>query len=155
MTLFGDQAESELERAGELVEQTIEALGVDPAAARLAGTARRWSLRRGSASILIALSEPTEHAPEGTIRVVAPVVRLPAEDRQPKLFRHLLEANASEIPGAAFAIRGDDVVLVAERSVRDLDASEVDAMVRTVGREADRYDDALAEEFGTTRSSDS
>ena len=41
-----------------------------------------------------------------------------------------------------------------ERSVQDLDGSEVDGMIRNVGRLADAWDDALAERYGARRSSD-
>ena len=155
MSLFDDQAESGVERAVELVEQTIESLGVSPSEARLAGDGRRWSLRRGSAAIVISIVEPPKGAADGTIRVIAPVVRLPEVSRRAALYERLLAANAGGLGGPAFGVRGDDVVLVSERSVRDLDASEVDQLVRAIGREADRHDDVLAKEFGTSRSSDS
>ena len=155
MSLFDDQAESGVERAVELVEQTIESLGVSPSEARLSGDARRWSLRRGSAAIVISIVDPKDGAGDGTIRVIAPVVRLPDPAARAPLFERLLEVNANGLGGPAFGVRGQEVVLVSERSVRDLDASEVDQMVRAIGREADRYDDVLAKEFGTSRSSDS
>ncbi|MCZ7680442.1 MAG: YbjN domain-containing protein [Sandaracinaceae bacterium] len=66
----------------------------------------------------------------------------------------MLEANATELAGAAFALSEGEVVVVSERSVTDLDASEVDAMIRNVGRTADRYDDELAAQYGALRSSD-
>ena len=155
MTLFGDHAESNLKRATSLVEQTIEALGVDPAQTRLGAGEQQWSLRRGSASILISVQPPARGADEGTIRLVAPVVRIPEGDAATGLFRKLLELNTRALVGVAFGVQGADVVLVAERSLQDLDASEVDGMVRTIGAMADRYDDQLASEFGTVRSSDS
>jgi len=155
MTLFGDHAESNLQRATSLVEQTIEAPGVDPAQTRLGAGAQQWALRRGSASILISVQPPARGADEGTIRLVAPVVRIPGGDAAAGLFRKLLELNTEVLVGVAFGVQGSDVVLVAERSLQDLDASEVDGMVRTIGAMADRYDDQLASEFGTVRSSDS
>lgn len=155
MTLFGDHAESARRRAVELVEQTIEALGVDAGQARVGSADEpRWVLRRGSASVVVSIHSPSDGAPAGTVRVLAPVVRLPDEGKQPALFRRLLEANAHELVGVAFGIREGDVVLVSERSLQDLDGSEIDSTVRTIGRVADRYDDALAREFGTSRSSD-
>ncbi len=113
-----------------------------------------FALRRGSARILVAVHAPNPELPEGRLRVVAPVVHLPPPEREPALCRRLLEANATELVGAAFAISGAEVVVVTERAVRDLDASEVDAMIRNVGRVANRWDDALATEFGARRSSD-
>ncbi|MFW5875590.1 MAG: YbjN domain-containing protein [Myxococcota bacterium] len=156
MTLFGDQRATELDRAVSLVEQTIVALGVDPERSRASDESgvHRFSLRRGSAALLVAIHPPAEGAESGTIRVVAPVVRMPPDGPTPELLMRLLRANAEELVGGAFGVRDGEVVLLAERSVRDLDASEVDAMIRTVGRDADRYDDALAAEFELTRASD-
>ncbi|MGE0785888.1 MAG: YbjN domain-containing protein [Sandaracinaceae bacterium] len=146
----------EVARAIALVERTITALGVDPAASRSQRDGHvAYALRRGSARILIAVHAPSEELNEGRLRVIAPVVHLAGVTREAELYRHLLEANARELVGAAFAVSGDEVVVVTERSVRDLDASEVDAMVRTVGRLADRYDDELAAAYGAARSSDS
>ncbi|MBX3271578.1 MAG: YbjN domain-containing protein [Sandaracinaceae bacterium] len=150
-----DEAKREVERASALVEQTIRALGIDPTSSRRDRDGHVvYALRRGSARILIAIHAPSGELTEGRIRVVAPVVVLPAADRQLELLRHLLTANATDLVGAAFAISGDDVVVVAERALRDLDASEVDAMVRNVGRVADRYDDELSTAFSLKRSSD-
>lgn len=145
-----------MERAVSLVEQTIAALGVDPQRSRLAadGGVERFSLRRGSAALVVALHPPGQGDDAGTIRVVAPVVRMPSSGPTPELLLRLLRANADELVGAAFGVQAGEVVLLAERSIRDLDASEVDALIRTIGRDADRYDDALAREFGTTRCSD-
>ncbi|MFW6067108.1 MAG: YbjN domain-containing protein [Myxococcota bacterium] len=156
MTLFGDRAATEQDRAVSLVEQTLAALGVDPAQSRLPGEGegRRFSLRRGSAAIQVTVHPPPPGEEVGTLRVVAPVVRLPSGGPSVEMLLRLLRANAEELVGVAFGITEGEVVLLAERSTRDLDASEVDAMIRTVGREADRCDDVLAEEFGTTRSCD-
>jgi len=152
MTTFGDH---DADRAVDLVEQAIRGLGIDPAASRTEREGHvAFAMRRGSARILAAIHGPTAELGGGRLRVVAPVVRLPGNDREAALCRRLLEANATELVGAAFAISGQEVVVVAERGVRDLDASEVDAMIRTVGRVADRYDDELATAFGAVRSSD-
>ena len=155
MTPFEERAKSDVERAVVLVEKTIEALGIDPSTSRNERDGHvAYALRRGSARILIAVHAPSGDLAEGRIRVVAPVVVLPTPD-QPGLLRYLLCANATELVGAAFAISGDEVVVVAERSVNDLDASEVDTMIRTIGRVADRYDDQLSKTFSLKRSSDS
>ncbi len=154
MTRFGDSS-SDAARAVTLVEQAIRGLGIDPAASRTERDGHvAFALRRGSARILIAIHAPGPELPEGRLRVVAPVVRVPPPEREAALFRRLLEANATELAGAAFALSGGEVVVVSERSVKDLDASEVDAMIRNVGRTADRYDDELAAQYGALRSSD-
>lgn len=156
MALFADQSAEHLRLAAALIEQTIKSLGIDPEATRVsAGEGRTaYALKRGSASILVVLHPPRTGEPDGTVRFVAPVIRLPAPSDRPALFQRLLELNGGELLGVAFGIVGDEVVVLSERSVRDLDASEVDATLRAVGRVADRYDDALAKEFRATRSSD-
>lgn len=143
----------DVERAIGLVEATIKGLGVDPGQAKIPGDQKTvaYALRRGSARVVVAIARD---AGGGTLRVLAPVVKAPAADREAAVFKRLLELNAREASGAAFGLFGDDVVAVAERGVKDLDASEVDAIVKNVGRVADRWDDALAKEFGLKRSSD-
>lgn len=149
------QAANDVERAVALVEQTIRGLGIDPAVSRNQRDGHvAYALRRGSARILIAVHAPAGELTEGRIRVVAPVVKAPDAENEAAVFRRLLEANATELVGSAFALSGQEVVVVSERSVQDLDASEVDAMVRNVGRVADRWDDELATAFGLARSSD-
>ena len=151
-----DNGNRDVVRAVALVEQTISALGIDPSASKQARPGHvAFALRRGSARILIAVHSPNSDLEQGRIRVVAPVVVLPPAGQEGALLRHLLEANATELVGAAFAVSGEEVVVVTERSVADLDRSEVDTMIRTVGRVADRYDDQLSKMFALRRSSDS
>lgn len=148
-------ADADVENAVGLVERTIRGLGIDPASSRTQREGHvAYALRRGSARILIAVHAPSGDLTEGRIRVVAPVIHLPAADQVPALSRELLEANAEKLVAAAFAISGGEVVVVSERSVRDLDASEVDGLIRNVGRVADAWDDALAQRYGARRSSD-
>jgi hypothetical protein len=140
-------------RAVELVEATIRALGVDPTSAKIPGDDKThaYALRRGSARVVIAVSRG-EGA--GVFRVLAPVVHAPDASKEAVVFRRLLELNAREVSGAAFGLFGDEIVAVTERSTKDLDASEVEATVKNVGRIADRWDDVLAQEFGLKRASD-
>jgi hypothetical protein len=142
-------------KARKLVEETIQKLGVDPATTRIPGDGETtaYALKRGSARVIVAVHGST--ADDGTLRVVAPVVQVPADaGRHAAFFRRLLELNGSEVRGAAFGLFGGDAVVIVERGVRDLDASEVEAAIRNVGRIADKWDDALATEFGTVRSAD-
>lgn len=144
----------EVGRAVEMVEATIRALGVDPAAARIPGDDKThaYALRRGSARVVVAIARA--EGGHGTLRVLAPVVHAPEAANEAAVFKRLLELNAREVSGAAFGLFGDEIVAVAERSTEDLDQSEVEANVKNVGRVADRWDDALAKEFGLKRSTD-
>ena len=142
------------DEAVRLVETVINTLGLSAEDASLPSDepkkTRAFALKRGSARVVVAV-----HASEagGTIRVLAPCVKL-GPTPSAELFKHLLELNARELVGAAFGVFGDEVVVVTERSVEDLNASEVDAMIRGVGRIADRHDDALSQRFGVRRASD-
>lgn len=157
MTLFDEQAENDYQRAVKLVEQTVQALGIEPKQCRVQvpGSADAFSLRRGSASMLVTLQHGQRADDEGTIRIVAPVVMLPTDAaKEHAMLRKLLQINAKDLAGTAFALVENQVVVVSERSVQDLDASEVDQLIRSVGRVADRFDDALAAEFGVQRVAD-
>jgi hypothetical protein len=137
-----------------LVEAAIRKLGIDPATAKIPGdsTTAAFALRRGSARVVVAVHKTAQG---GVLRVVAPVVRVPGDAAHAAgLFRRALELNGREIHGSAFGIFGDDLVAIAERSLVDLQASEVEAAIRGVGATADKWDDALAKEFATKRSSD-
>jgi hypothetical protein len=152
-----DQAETDYQRAVTFVEGTVRALGIEPAKCRVnvPGSADAFSLRRGSASMLVTLQHGRSADDAGTIRIVAPIVTLPNDPtKELAMLRKLLHANAKDFTGAAFALLDGQVVVVTERSVEDLDASEVEQMIRSLGRVADRYDDVLASEFGVQRVAD-
>ncbi|MCZ7680443.1 MAG: YbjN domain-containing protein [Sandaracinaceae bacterium] len=84
MTRFGDSS-SDAARAVTLVEQAIRGLGIDPAASRTERDGHvAFALRRGSARILIAIHAPGPELPEGRLRVVAPVVRVPLPIARPR-----------------------------------------------------------------------
>lgn len=141
-------------KARKLVEETIQKLGVDPATTKIPGDGETtaYALKRGSARVIVAVHGTGD---DGTLRVVAPVVQVPTDaGRHAAFFRRLLELNGGEVRGAAFGLFGGDAVVIVERGVKDLDASEVEAAIRNVGRIADKWDDALATEFGTVRSAD-
>ena len=84
------------------------------------------------------------------LRVVAPVLTVNAAVDTNRLFARLLELNAREVTGAAFATAGDEVQIVSERSTIDLDRSEVRDVIARVSKYADDWDDRLVEEYGGT-----
>jgi hypothetical protein len=157
--LFSEVPLGHAEHAVQIVESVLEARGVPLAEARQPNgpkRERRYALQRGSAVTLIQVTPPGSALSlhdVGRVRIVAPVVSLPADERRAELFQHLLEENAT-LTGAAFAITAREVILVAERSVQDLDESEVEHMIDTISAAADRYDDLLAERYGVARAAD-
>jgi hypothetical protein len=145
----------DFDRAKELVEQTIQKLGLDPGTSRAkdAPTTCSWTLQRGSAAILVNLTYRKE---DGNLylRVVSPVVTLPEASRREALFTRILELNGSGLANCAFGLIGDRVVLVSERPAEGLDPEEVEQIIRHLGAVADTYDDRLVKEFGGRRASD-
>ena len=145
--------DTDFENAKKLVEETIKKLGLDPATTRASTTDAQaaWTLKRGSASVLVTVTRHDE-GDETFLRVASPVVNLPASKEQhPALFRRLLEINAGGLANAAFGLVGDRVVAVSERPAEGLGAEEVEQMVRHLAAVADTFDDRLEKEFGATK----
>jgi hypothetical protein len=152
---------ADFQKAVDLVERTIRKLGLDPGGCRAAASApaagpiqtasAAWTLKRGSASVLVTVaSYETENA--SYLRVASPIVGLPADAaKQTACLRRLLELNAAGLANAAFGLVGDRVVAVSERPVEGLDPEEVEQMVRHLAAVADTFDDRLAKEFGATK----
>ena len=139
------------------IEDTLASLGVDPAKVRVKDAASEvsWSLKRGSASVLVSLQAGDESARTGgRLRIAASVMIAPAEPvKRAALYERLLELNASLL-NAAFAIVGDRVIAVSERPTAGLDPTEVAQALKHLSAVADTYDDRLVAEFGGKRASD-
>lgn len=138
-----------------LVEEAIRALGVEPSSAAAKGGSDQasWTLQRGSAAILITLATRETKAAgsfDTYLRVISPVMTLPAEEKRAALYRHLLELNAQGLANAAFGLVGERVVAVSERPTHDMQGDEVSQMIRHLAAVADTYDDRLVKAFGGT-----
>jgi hypothetical protein len=144
--LFANQRETNLASTLALVEEVLAELGHPPPDSRVADTdaLHAWQIARGKAIARVALIDRSEFT---HIRASAIVMTLDARVDRAALFAHLLEANAT-LCGAAFAIDGDHVLLVAERSTLDLDRSEVKDLVERVAIYADDYSVELVKRFG-------
>lgn len=143
-----------LRACAQMIEDVLKSRGLDVAKSRTKSDGGpAWSLREGSAEVLVFLTEGTGDV--HTLQVVAPVMR-PTLDAlvTGALCRSLLELNANGLHQAAFGLFGGDVVLTADRSTAGLDPIEVEEMIRRVAEYADQYDDSLVAEFGGKRSSD-
>jgi hypothetical protein len=143
--LFANQRETNLASTMVLIGEVLETLGHKPAPkVELAGCLHAWRITHGSANVTVALIE----RPDFThVRISAVVMTLDAEVARGALFAHLLELNAG-LCGNAFALDGDRILLVAERSTLDLDRSEILDLVRRVTNNADNHDDQLVAAFG-------
>ena len=145
--------DTDFENAKKLVEDTIRKLGLDPATTRgpSSDTQSAWTLKRGSASVLVTVTRH-EDQDETFLRVASPVVTIPADRTQhAALFRRLLEINAGGLANAAFGMVGDRVVAVSERPVEGLGLEEVEQIVRHLAAVADTFDDRLEKEFGAAK----
>src|SRR5262249_29156457 len=146
--------EANLKTCEQMVEAVLNERGLDAEKSRIASPAGpAWGLTHGSAEVYIFLT--AGGAGDNFIQVISPVMRPTPEALAGSAFmRKLLELNANELTGAAFGLRGDEVVLSTDRSTSGLDRVEVEEMIRRVAQYADHYDDALTLEFGGTRHAD-
>ena len=144
--LFDHSGEIRVTSTITMVEDVLVTLGHflndcrDDAADAMAG----WRVKHGSATVEIQL------LPRGAdthLRVASGVVHAGDGTDRAALWQELLSRNA-ELCGVAFAIRGDQVLLVAERSTLDLDRTEVHDMIQRTATVADELDDELATRYG-------
>jgi anti-sigma factor RsiW len=146
--------DTEFENAKKMVEATIRKIGLDPATCTTGANEGQaaWTLKRGSASVLVTVTQPEEEKETTYLRVASPVVTLPADrEKHGALLRRLLELNAGGLANAAFGLVGDRVVAVSERPAMGLDGNEVEQMVRHLAAVADTFDNRLEKEFGATK----
>jgi hypothetical protein len=140
----------------QLVEEMLRVAGVEPTRALVKDEPGRvsWSLRRGSANVLVALLGEGSDGPT-RLRVASSLLSLPTDEAaRSRLFLRLLELNGSGLANAAFGVVGERVIAVSERPTSGLDAIEVEQMVQHLAAIADTYDDRLVAEFGGKRASD-
>ena len=142
-----------------LVERTLARLGLDASAARAevppaADTEQAsWTFSRGSAFVLVTVTlRPGRKADRRDVflRVVSPVIVLPAAEKRGPLFEHLLELNAGGLVNSAFGVVGERVVVVSERPAAGLDEAEVEQILEHTSAVADTFDDRLVQQFGGT-----
>lgn len=141
-------------RTKDTVEATLTKLGLDPKQSLVKSTDDQasYTLMRGSASVLVTVVHRVEQKAV-FLRVASPVL-VPGEANREGLYKRLLELNAGGLSNAAFGLLGDKVVAVSERPAENLDASEVEQIIRHLSAVADTYDDRLVKEFGGKRASD-
>lgn len=149
MTLFANEREANLESTVAMAEDVLIEFGhfVNECRRVRPGCANAWTIRKGSATIWIDI---VEHPASYRVRVSAIVMTLDDKVNRAALFQRLLNLNAVEVTGAAFAVQGDEVLLLSERSTLDLDRGELRDLVSVVRAFADDFDDKLVAEFGGT-----
>lgn len=152
---MNQKQEQDQKRVVELVETHLEAEGLQLDKVRLKTKDGHpaWAFTQGSAAVRVHLLPAPEDRPYNYFQVVSPVVVVPQEKRE-QLFKRLLELNADELWMCAFALRGDHVLITADRTTVDLDRSEVVEMIERVAQYSDKFDDELVNDFGGQRYTD-
>lgn len=103
-----------------------------------------WKFQYGSAEVFVQLSGVTD---EDTLTVWSVVLQLPAKN-EAELAKKLLTMNWQDTLEARFAILENQIVIVASRSVADMEAGEVSRSITIVATTADNNDDLLQAEYG-------
>lgn len=145
MALFGARSTGAGGRTIKLVEAVLEDLGLDANEAQIPSReGMLWGLVKGSAEVYVRVVESDD---DNFVQVISPMMAMP-DDEPGALLQRLLQLNADELSGAAFGVRGDRVVVTAERPVTGLERAELKDMIVRVGTYADHYDDMLVAEYG-------
>ena len=152
MALFDNSQESNFNACAHMVESVLQGRGLNPETSRIESEdGPAWGLQQGSAEVYIFLSSGDDG--ENYIQVVSPVMT-PTPQTFPQVMQRVLELNAEELTGAAFGLRGAEIVLTSDRSTAGLDRVELEEMIKRVASYADFYDDILTVEYGGTRHAD-
>jgi hypothetical protein len=153
MALFDNSQESNFNACIHMVESILQHRGLHPTESRIDNEdGPAWGMQQGSAEVYIFLSAGERG--ENYIQVISPVMT-PAPDTMQQLMLRVLELNANELTGAAFGLRGSEIVLTSDRTTAGLDRVELEEMIKRVAGYADYYDDILTVEYGGTRHADS
>lgn len=129
----------------EIIETVISSLEQDQSAmVRHTDEGTTWKFGYGSVEVFVQLTGTSE---EDLLTVWSPVLPLPAKD-EPKLMRHLLEMNCGETFESCFGILGDQVVVLASRTLADISPGEISRLMTIVATIADDNDEALQAEYG-------
>jgi hypothetical protein len=150
MGLFENERQANLESAIQMIEDVLIELGyfLNDCRVEIPGSYRAWLLKKGSAEVAVTLTERSDY---WHIRLAAVVLSITPEVNRTALYERVLRLNHSGVYGAAFAVRGSHITLVAERTTLDLDRSEVFELIQRVREYADEWDDRLVQEFGGIR----
>ena len=98
-------------------------------------------IRRGSALLGVTVVEG-----HGVLLLVSKIMQIPPRGRE-AFYERLLQLSFLRTSDAAFALDDDGVYVRALRRLSGLDYEEFEDLVDTVATVADRYDDALRQEF--------
>lgn len=146
MALFSNKQEANLRSCIRMVEDALQSLGHPPDNSRNESDddMPAWRVESSGARVDVHLGIADD---KNVLRVTATVASVPGADREARVYRKLLELNATQVKGVAFGIVGGDIVLVSERTTIDLDPSEVEDILRRTVRFAGHYAEILARDL--------
>jgi hypothetical protein len=137
---------SNIEEIRQTIAGIIERFGGNAREQRL--DENSWVFRKGSATGLVLVKPEPDEPGGGDVLAVCEIMRLPGQGRE-KIYRRLLELNDALCGKAAFGVNAEDVVLLqAGRKLEQIDPAEIEDLLLRTAALADRYDDALLDEFG-------
>lgn len=125
------------EEARALIDEILAGYGLDPAAQTNHQGWRRLTLGSAQGVIGVVERRPGEHY----LVVLAPIMRVPdGSEILNGLHKLLLELNHDSTRSARFSLHDNVIYVGLTRSIRGLDAIEVDEAIRSVMSVADSYD---------------
>lgn len=149
MQLFGMKIPSSgtIAEVAHMVEKYFRDRGLNPNEHQIPGSeGGGWHVQSGSANVYIFVQEGANGP---ILRITSPLVTFPQANLE-AFFHHLLDLNFN-LTGCALSVVNNTVLVVAQRSTRQLDQEELEELVWNVAYVADLLDDRLITEYGAAR----
>ncbi len=104
-----------------------------------------WKFTYGSVTVYVQLTGTDN---EDTLTVWSPLLKLPVAN-QTELMQELLTKNCGETLEACFGISNQEVLILASRTLADINPGEIARLMTIVATIADETDDVLEEKYPT------
>ncbi|MBL4649143.1 MAG: YbjN domain-containing protein [Aureispira sp.] len=144
-----------LESHRQLINDAILSLGIKPGICQQEDNSNLWKLHRGTAQIIIAVQESTNHLDDkvATISMMSPILQIPIDFEQTTaLYQFILEANHKLIT-EAFSISNQWLILSTTYYLDDMRRQEIIQMLDALSFHAQSFIQIMAEEFEFDQSS--
>ncbi|MEM6252620.1 MAG: YbjN domain-containing protein [Cyanobacteria bacterium P01_D01_bin.156] len=102
-----------------------------------------WKFAYGSVTVYVQLTGTND---EDTLTVWSPLLKLPVAN-QSELMHELLTMNCGATLEACFGISNQDVLILASRTLADINPGEIARLMTIVASLADEKDDDLIEKY--------
>lgn len=144
-----------LESHRQLINDAILSLGIDPKICQQEGTPNIWQLHRGTAQIILAAQDSTNHLQDqvATVSMMSPLVQLPEEfERLTELYAYLLDKNHLLIT-ETFSLSNRWIILSATYYLDDMRRQEVMQLLDSLSFHAQQFKQEVLELFELEASS--